>query len=240
MFELTLINFNKKLSFLSLIFMILSIVIVYFICVYNASFELSEYYLLDQRDIVVGNYLTDTLQMIEFIGVIFIILLVELELFYNTDNFDSYFVVLKGKTKYFIAKITSYLIIIFLYTVILFLGFILIYIIRFKSMVYIQLIYNCFACYFLYFLVLFLVSYFVMILFKNYYSVILTFLYYWATKIIENKNSLLKIILPKLTVDIENNNVAFECNVWYLLLFVGILYIINMYIYKDKDMKVHS
>ena len=121
MWELTLINFNKKLSFLSLICMAISILLVYAICIYNASFDMAEYYLLDQWDIVVENYLTETIQMIEFVGVVFIILLVELELFYNTDNFDSYFVVLQGRKKYFVAKSISYFIIIFFYTLIIFL-----------------------------------------------------------------------------------------------------------------------
>ena len=240
MFELTLINFNKKLSFLSLIFMVISVVLIYAICFYNASFEMTEYYLLDQWDIVVDNYLTETIRMIEFIGVIFIILLVELELFYNTDNFDSYFVVLKGRRKYFIAKTISYLLIIFFYTFIIFLGFVLIYIIRFKSTVYIKFIFNCFSYYLIYFAVVFFVGYFVMILFKNYYSVILTFLYYWATKIIESNNAVLKIILPNVTVDIEKSGVSFDCSVCYLLIFIVLLCIINMYIYQEKDMKIHS
>ena len=240
MLELTLINFNKKLSFLSLIFMIISVVLIYAICFYNASFEMAEYYLLDNWDIVVNSYLTETIQMIEFIGVIFIILLVELELFYNTDNFDSYFVVLNGKRKYFFAKTISYVLIIFFYTFIIFLGFILIYIIRFKSIVYIKLIFDCFVHYLVYFIVVFFVGYFVMILFKNYYSVILAFLYYWVTKIIDRKNAVLKIILPNITVDIEKSRVSFECSIWYLLIFTVLLCIINMYIYQEKDMKIHS
>ena len=240
MWELTLINFNKKLSFLSLIFMAISILLVYAICIYNASFDMAEYYLLDQWDIVVENYLAETIQMIEFVGVVFIILLVELELFYNTDNFDSYFVVLQGRKKYFVAKSISYFIIIFFYTLIIFLGFILIYIIRFKSTAYISLIIDSFTQYFLYFILIFSVGYFVMILFKNYYSVILGFLYYWGTKIIESKNGVLKVLMPNVIVDIEKNTVAFNCSLWYLLIFLVLLCIINMYIYQEKDMKIHS
>ena len=188
MIHLILINFEKKMSFLSFVFMIISVMLVYVICVYNASFGLSEYQLLDQWNIVVGNYLMETLQLIELLGVIFIVLLVELELFHNTDNFDSYFVVLKGKKKFFVTKMLSYLIIILFYTSVIFLGFIFIYIIRFNAIFHCELILSCFVNYLIYFLILFLISFLVMLLFKNYYSVILIFLYYWTTKMIESKN----------------------------------------------------
>lgn len=238
--HLILINFEKKMSFLSLVFMILSIMLVYGICIYNASFELSEFYLLEQWDIIVDNYLIESLHLIEFIGVIFIVLLVELELFYNTDNFDSYFVVLKGKNIFYLSKFLSYLIIIFLYTLILFLGFILIYIIRFKTIFHCEFMLNCFVIYLLYFVTLFMISFLVMILFKNYYSIILVFLYYWITKIVDNKNVVLKTLLPKIDIDVSKMNVNIGSNIGYLLLFMGILFIINMHIYGKKDMKIHS
>jgi hypothetical protein len=79
-----------------------------------------------------------------------------------------------------------------------------------------------------------------MILFKNYYSIILVFLYYWITKIVDNKNVVLKILLPKIDIDISKMNVKIGSNIGYLLLFMGILFIINMYIYGKKDMKIHS
>ena len=84
------LNIDKKLSMFSMIFMFTSILVIFVVSIYQASFDLSEFKTICEYDIVVGNYISETFQLIEIISILFLILLVELELFYNTDNFDSY------------------------------------------------------------------------------------------------------------------------------------------------------
>ena len=73
MFDLLNININKRLSFISLIFIIISLIMIFFLLYYHASFEISMFELLDNKEIIVQNYYIDSLQTIEITGVIFII-----------------------------------------------------------------------------------------------------------------------------------------------------------------------
>lgn len=240
MFRLIMINFDKKFSFISSIFMLISIVLIFSITIYNASFNLSEFKLLDEQKIVLENYIVENLQFIEFIQVIFIILLVELELFYNTDNFDSYFIVLKGRKNFFIAKIVAYLILIFFYTGFIFIGFLFTYIIRFRTVLLCKLIIKVFLYYMIYFLILFFVTFLLMLLFKNYFSVILVFIYYWISKMIDSKSNFLLTIFPKISFKLEEGLISFNTSIYYILAFLFTLLYVNIMLYNYKDLKINS
>ena len=198
MFRMIFLNLDKKISFLSVVFMLISIGLIFVITITNASFNIGDYQLLNQKEIIVENFLYESFQLTEIISIIFIILLVELELFYNNDNFDAYFVALKGKSRYFIVKIISYLLIILFYTTIIFLGIMIVYLLRFETVEYLYFIFECFIHYLLYFVLYFFVGMIFLLLFKNYFSAMLIFIYYWLGKMVETKEEIILAILPNI------------------------------------------
>lgn len=234
------LNIDKKLSIFSTIFMLVSIVIVYLISIYYASFELSEFATLNEYNLVVSNYISDSILLIEIISVFFIILLVELELFYNTENFDSYYVTLVGKDKYFIAKTAGYIFVILFYTAFIFLGLVIIYLIRFKTTQLLEYFISIFHSYLIYNMLIFSLSYLLLILFKNYFSAMLVFLYYWASKLIEQNSDLLNIVFPKISINPISEKVNFNIKTNNVLLLVMLLLIFCKYIYRNKDLKINS
>lgn len=241
MLRMVFLNIDKKMSFISVLFMLISIILIYIITIFNASFNLSEFQLLDAYQLVVENFLEESINLIEIISVMFVIFLVELDLFYNNDNFDCYFISIKGKKNYFIVKMISYLIIILFYIVVVFLGVGIIYLIRFKNIMYVHFIFSCFYHYLLYLIFYFLIAFMFLLIFKNYFSAMLVFVYYWLGKVIETNNNILLAIFPKIYLNIEERNVSFgNMNIIYIILYIVILYVINEKIYEYKDLKLIS
>lgn len=240
MFKLIEINIDKKLSFTSIFFMFITVLLIYVLAIYNASFELSDFSTLDQSYIILENYILETFQLIELIGIIFIIILIELELVYNTDNFDSYFIALKGKKNVFVSKIIGYLIILFIYTTLIFMGVLIIYFIRFNSVKLLSFIINCYFIYLMYFIMFLFISYLFMLLFKNYFIAVVVFVYYWLCRIIETDNKFLKILCPKIEVDLFNSNISFSTNIYYIIIYILILIMFCGKLYEIKDLKINS
>lgn len=240
MFRLILINLDKKLSFISIIFMFISLLLICVVTIFNAGFDVSDFIILNENEFYRQNYILESIQLIEIIEVLFIILLVFLELFHNTDNFDSYFISVKGKKKFFISKMLSYLILILFYTLVIFLVYMIVYLLRFNSLMDLTLMVFMLFYYIIYFILVFLVSYFSMLVFKNYFASIIVFLYYWIGKIIETKNEFLKVIFPKVNLNLINNEVTFNTNYFFVILFLIVMYFVISKIYEFKDLKVNS
>ena len=240
MFKLKEINIDKKLSFTSMFFMFITILLIYVLAIYNASFELSDFKTLDQNYIILENYILETFQLIELIGIIFIIILIELELVYNTDNFDSYFIALKGKKNVFVSKIIGYLIILIFYNTLIFMGVLIIYFIRFKSVKLLSFIINSYFIYLIYFTMFLFITYLFMLFFKNYFIAIVIFIYYWLCRIIETENKFFNILCPKIEVDLFNNNISFSINIYYIIIYILILIMFCGKLYEVKDLKINS
>ena len=240
MFKLIEINIDKKLSFTSMFFMFISILLIYVLAIYYASFELSDFKTLDQNYIILENYILETFQLIELIGIIFIIILIELELVYNTDNFDSYFIALKGKKNVFVSKIIGYLIILIFYNTLIFMGVLIIYFIRFKSVKLLSFIINSYFIYLIYFTMFLFITYLFMLFFKNYFIAIVIFIYYWLCRIIETENKFFNILCHKIEVDLFNYNISFSINIYYIIIYILILIMFCGKLYEVKDLKINS
>ena len=240
MLRLIEINIDKKLSFASIFFMFITILLIYVLAIYNASFELSDFKTLDQNYIILENYILETFQLVELIGVIFIIILIELELVYNQDNFDSYFIALKGKKNVFVSKIIGYLIILFFYTILIFIGVLIIYFIRFNSVKLLSFIISSCFVYFIYFSMFLFITYLFMLFFKNYFIAIIVFIYYWLCRIIETDNNFFKLLCPKIEVDLVNSNISFSTNIYYIIIYILILMMFCGKLYEIKDLKINS
>lgn len=240
MFNLVTINLDKKLSFVSVVFMLLSLIVTHMIIIFNASFDVSDFNLYNEFDLFQENYILETIQLIELIEVIFIILLVELELFHNTDNFDSYFVSIYRKKMFFVSKIISYLIIIFFYTTVIFIQFSVVYLLRFQTIQHVNLLLNLYLNYLIYFSVIFLVAFLFMLIFKNYFSAMIVFLYYWIGKLIEENNELFNVIFPQISFDFSTNKSTFGTEILYILTLIVVMFFISSKIFEFKDMKVNS
>lgn len=240
MFDLITINLNKRLSLISLIFIFISIILIFFLLLYNASFDITYFELLNNKDLLKQNYILDSLQTIEIIGVFFVIFLVALELFYNINNFDVYFISLTNKKDYLISKVISYLIIIYIYFLIIFLMFISVYLFRFNELSNILNMLKIMIDYIVYFTFIFLVSYVILLLFHNYFSSILLFIFYWITKIIEEDNFIKKYIFLDIKINIETLEVSFSFEKFYLMIFLVTLVLLCLFIYKKKDLKINS
>lgn len=240
MFDLIGININKRLSLISLIFIFISIVLMFLLLLYHASFNISYFELLNNKSLLKENYFIDSLQTIEIIGVFFVIFLVALELFYNINNFDAYFVSLSNKKDYLVTKIISYLIIIWAYFLIIFMMFIAIYLLRFKEMSDTYKMFKLMIDYIIYFTFIFLVSYVILLLFHNYFSSILLFIFYWITKIIEEVNFIKKYIFLDTKFNIETLELTYSFEKPYLMIYFITLVFLCLFIYKKKDLKINS
>ena len=86
MWRLILINFNKKLSYASMVITFVSLIAIYLVAVFNASFNVNGYMYLEEKAFLIKDFFQETFLLVELIGIIFVVLVVELELFYNTDN----------------------------------------------------------------------------------------------------------------------------------------------------------
>lgn len=234
------LNIDKKFSIFSTIFMFVSVLLIYLICYLNASFDLKEFDTLINYDLLNEIYLCESLELIELITVIFIILLVQMDLFYNTNNFDAYFVSLVGKRKYFFVKIISYLMMIFMFVTTVFVGFLIIYLIRFKSVLYLPLIIESFFKYFFYFVMIFSISFFFLTLFNNYFSAFFIFLYFWLSKLIENNNQITEILFPKVIINIEEAAINFSCNFLVVIFWILSFIYLSKKLYEFNDLKINS
>jgi hypothetical protein len=236
MSHLISININKRLSLVSLVFIILSLALIYFLFIYQASFKIGEFDFLNNINLLRENYITESIQTIEITSVFFIIFLVALELFYNTNNFDAYFITLTNKTDYLIAKLTSYLIIILSYELFIFLGIIIIYLFHFKEIKEVEFIINIALHYIVFFLYIFFLVYLVLLLFHNYFSSILIFIFYWISKMIEDVNEYKKYIFLNVIIDYKSENVSFSFTNTYLFVFIITLIFLCLFINKKKDL----
>ena len=69
MLRMVFLNIDKKMSFISVLFMLISIILIYIITIFNASFNLSEFQLLDAYQLVVENFLEESINLVEIISV---------------------------------------------------------------------------------------------------------------------------------------------------------------------------
>ena len=132
MINLISININKRLTIISMLFILISIILSIGLLIYYASFDLSLFQILNEYEFIFSNFIAESIQFIEIIVILFIILLSMMELFYNINNFDAYFISLTCKKEYFIAKLLSYLLVILTYVSVIFFAFFIIYFLRFN------------------------------------------------------------------------------------------------------------
>lgn len=240
MIDLININLNKRLSIISIIFVFISLFLITVLLYYNASFNISNFELLDNKELILENYILDSIQTIEIIGVFFVIFLVALELFYNINNFDAYFIALTNKRDYFISKITSYIIIITLYFLLVFINLIIIYTIRFNEIKELQFLLEILKNYMLYYILIFMISYVVLLLFYNYFSSIILFIFYWISKMTEEDNFINKYILLNIKIDFKERKIFTSFTQTYFFFYIIILTFLALFIYKKKDLKINS
>ena len=238
MWRLILINFNKKLSYASMIITFVSLIAIYLVAVFNASFNVNGYMYLEEKAFLIKDFFQETFLLVELIGIIFVVLVVELELFYNTDNFDSYFVSVFGKEKFIVSKIYAYLLIILNYTVLMFLGITIIYFMRFNSIEYIKFIIDGFYHYTIYFSLVFLIAFIFVLSFKNYFSAMIVFIYYWLSKIFESNTKLVNIIFPKIIIDLDKYKISFGVDFIYILFGILFMFVTILHTYRKLDLKV--
>ena len=66
------------------------------------------------------------------------------------------------------------------------------------------------------------------------------FLYYWFSKLLEQRNPALNIIFPKIILDVEHMKVGYETKNGYILIMIVVLLFLSRFVYLRKDLKVHS
>ena len=236
--QLILIMFAKKFNKISILFMTLSIIFIYFIAYYNACLNEKYYVVLLDFNTYVNNYILETEEVISFTGLFFILLLSELELLGNSESFDSYFIVSKGRLKTIIAKIISYLIIIVLFTLFIYLGITIIYLIRFQNMYYLMYVFKLFGYRIIYFIFIFLLSFLIIQIFKNYFAVLIPLGLYWVTRMDFNKNinKIMKYLYLNIEYDVINKKIDF--GIYHLeYLYLSVLLILIVAVYHFKNIK---
>ena len=240
--RLLIIDFDKKLSIFSILFMFITIVLIYIIAYYYASFNLSYYEILEQNELLKNNYITDTFQVVEVIGVIFVIFLVELELFNNIDNFDAYFISITSKKKVFAVKIFNYLSIIFIYILYIYIGIVSIYILRFKDIEILFFESKLFISLYIYLIFIFMIAYLLLLAFYNYFTAIVVFVMYWCSKLFVTTefDKIFKVIFFRLEYDLNKYEVAFTIDFIYIIVYIIVVYFICRVIYLKKDLKLKN
>ena len=69
---------------------------------------------------------------------------------------------------------------------------------------------------------------------------ILVFVLYWISKIIEEETKIQKFLLLTIKVNYEEERVILSFENTYLVIFLSMLFVLCLFIYKKKDLKLNS
>ena len=144
MYNLLAINLEKRLSKLSLLFLSFSLLFLWSVCFYYADPSVSDACLKWHFERIFSDFYFESLEIIILVGILLTVLLSEMELFGHGFSFDAYFACRYGKIKFAFAKIFAYLFIIFMFVTYLFFGVTIIYLYRFKNLVYLSKIFEAY------------------------------------------------------------------------------------------------
>lgn len=239
MFNTISINIEKRLSLFSIVFIAISLVLMVLLFVYQAGFDYSSFQILNDRKLIISNFFSESLNLIDIISTLFIIVLITLELVFNIANFDAYFICIFKKHKYYFIKVFSYLVIIFFYVTFIFLSLAIIYMLRFEESIYIYFIFNTYCSYFLYLIYLFFLSYFILQIFNSYFSTILIFIFYWATKLLSDFE-FINYIFVGVRVDFNRFETTFSTNGIYLIIYLLTIFLLSYKLYLDSDLSIST
>lgn len=233
------VNLFKKLTKMSVLFMVFSLIFIWFIGIYNANLKITGYELIINYNSSIKDFLSETSEIVVLVGVLFAIILSLLEIDNQVASFDAFYIVHFGRMNYHNSKLIAYSIIISTYITYLFLGIALIYLYRFKNIYYLNLIFKMYFDTIIYILYFFLIGYNLVLISKNHFSVMIIILIYWFSKIFINNqfDKYSKYFLLRLNFDYENFKFGFEINYLYVIINVIVHLFVNYFIYAKKDIK---
>lgn len=228
---------TKKLSIFSVVFILISIVLIWLMFFYFSSPQISSFVRISEQKFILEDFFKESFLIVELFSILFVVLLVSLEISSNINHFDAYFISLTSKPFFIINKIISFLIIMLVYLMLIFLGMIIIYIISFKNVFYLNFIVKAFIFYYLFMLIYFGFSYLFFLFFNNYFIFLFVFLLYFFNKFVfdfrENKGYL----LPKISINISEKVIDFNANIIYIIIYIVDILVLIIEIYSLKDLK---
>ena len=111
--------------------------------------------------------------------------------------------------------------------------------IRFRSVIELGFIFDIFSYYFVFFIIIYLITHIILVLFHNYFASLIIFVLYWVGKIIE-KSFVSKFIFLSVVIDFDKRRVEFSFDFIYLVIYFLTLLIILISLYKKTDLKVST
>ena len=239
MIHMILLNLYKKLNKISYIFIGISLIIISVLGYYNANFKIKNVEIKLNFDFYTANYITEMLEIITFIILFFIILLCLMETLQNTNNFDCYFITVKSRLSVIISKIINYLIIIFFYMLNVYIIVSLIALIRFKNTLIITYLFKIFFYHLFEVYSIFLLTFLLVILTNNSFSILLTIAIYILLKIdLPDKIAkVVKYLFLEPAVSPFNHLVSLDIKTPFIILYYSLLIISIITIYLFKDIK---
>lgn len=238
MFRLVWINIEKRLNKSSLIFIFLAIIFVWLIAFYNASFNLSTFDFISNKKVLIKDYIYETSEVFTIILFFLVLLLNIQEVTIEMDRFDSYFVCLFSKRIVFWTKICAMVIMQISFMFVLFIGIILIYIIRFQELNQLSNLMIIFFNNFFYFTFILLLSFIIVTLFKNQYSLLSIIVIYWLSKLTVGSkiDNVLKYLILRIDYNYEKCYSSLGVSYTYIIWYIIGLSLLTAFIYQKKDL----
>lgn len=237
MIELCKIYFLKKFSKMNLLLITLSGLITSLVAILNAKEE--GLILKVNKVVYIKEYVFELNQFITITSFFFILLLATLELYSNNNNFDLYFVSLKGKMKVIIAKLVAYFFIIIIFIYWNYALCLIVYLYHFKTTIYLKELWIIYRDLNIYLWASFLLAYSLVIATKNYFVPLIPLGLYWLMKIDFHKDykKILSHFFINIEYDIDKMAYQFNTSMYYSFIYILILLIVTISIYIYKDIK---
>lgn len=225
---------NYHINKITISFIIISTLLL--ILSVDSSIDINLYNLEDLRNYNAFKeiFISDIYNLFEIVISMFVIILSFMELYSNSHLFDVVLISYHKKNKVLLAKLISYLSIIFTYITIIFAATTLVAIIKFQDIYIISDVIVVYVYTLIVNAMILLVSILLLTLFKNYFSSFILLLFIILKRIFLETNSKFFInILPYLNL----NDLKMSLSITLIIIYFIILILINFIVFKFKDIK---
>ncbi|MFI3329232.1 MAG: hypothetical protein R3Y05_01955 [bacterium] len=234
MFKLIYLYHNFHLNKISISFILISSLIIFFAIYSNTEIDINN--LTDLRNFysIKSNFISDTYNILEIIISMFVVILSFMELYNNSHLFDVVLIARNNKIKVLAAKLISYLSIIIFYNTFIFSIVFLIAVSLFQEVSLFNQIFNLYLYSITTSIFTLLLSLICLNLFRNYFASFTILLVVIIKRIaLETEQDLLTKIIPYFNL----TNYTITISNIQIVSYSVLLLIISFVIFKFKDIK---
>ncbi len=234
MFKLIYLYNNFHLNKVSISFMLLSSVIIFFSLYSNIEIDLNNLTELRNFNHTKNIFLNDAYNILEIVICMFVVILSFMELYSNSHLFDVVLIARNNKLKVLTAKLISYLMIVVFYNVFIFSISSVIAVSMFKEVSLFYDMLNLFKYCLIVSIFTLFISLILLSLFRNYFASFIVLIAVIIKRIVlETDNELLTKLVPYFNM----NNLSITISDIQVISYAVVLIIISFIIFKIKDIK---